>query len=490
MSAVQPQSRDSHSSDRMQQYHRRPGDRIYRPTIVRPWRILLPIVPKPRTPISSSLTLICGFVALIVAGGILLMLPAASKTGQMTSPIDAFFTATSAVCVTGLVVKDTADYWSTFGHGVLIALIQLGGFGFMTSATLFLLAFGRRIGLKQKILISESIGITRLGGLVKVVGLMAGFTIFMEAAGAAGLYLLHFSKANSKGVSIWLSAFQSVSSFNNAGFDLSGKFQSLMGYQTEPWILLVTAGLIIIGGISFLVVLDLFRARWRTARLSLDSKLVLTTTAMLLVVGTAVILLTEFRNTATLGNLSIPYRVLNAFFQSVTARTAGFSTINMGSVANYALFFIVILMFIGGASGSTAGGIKVNNFGMLSATIWSTLKGREHAGAFGREFSVQQLNRALTVVLLSIGFISLALLLLTLTEGSSRFIDLLFETVSAFSTVGLSADVTPGLTMAGRLVIMVTMFVGRLGPFTMALALVQRQQTTTFRYRQETVRTS
>ena len=458
------------------------------PAFTRPWRVLLPIVPKPRTPMSSSLLMICGFAAMIGIGAILLALPIATRTGESTSPINAVFTSVSAVCVTGLSVVDTADHWSFFGQVVILALIQLGGFGFMTSATLFLLAFGRRIGLREKILISESIGISRLGGVVKVVGLMAVFTVLIEAAGAACFYL-NYSDANPTDTSIWLSAFQSVSAFNNAGFDLSGNFQSLMPFQRDPLMLMITAALIIIGGIGFLVVNDFFRAGGRLPRLSLDSKIVLVTTVILLVLGTAILLVTESHNETTLGAIPFPDRVVNAFFTSVTARTAGFTTINLGMVANYALFFVAILMFIGGASGSTAGGIKVNNFGMLFATIWSTVKGREHAGAFGREFSVSQVNRALTVALLSLGFVSLALLLLTLTEGGARFIDLLFETVSAFSTVGLSTGVTPGLSLAGRIIVIVTMFVGRLGPLTMVLALVQRQQIAKFRYPQETVRT-
>jgi trk system potassium uptake protein TrkH len=472
----------------MEQYRLRPIYRLRLPLIAQPWRVLLPIVPKPRTPMSSSLLMIYGFAAIIGIGAILLFLPIASKTGQFTSPINAIFTSVSAVCVTGLTVVDTADHWSFFGQVVILALIQLGGFGFMTSATLFLLAFGRRIGLREKILISESMGVTRLGGVVKVVGLMALFTLVIEAAGAA-LFFIHYSESSLTDSPIWLSAFQSISAFNNAGFDLSGGSQSLALFQRDPLMLLVTAVLIIIGGIGFLVVHDLVRANWRLARLTLDSKLVLATTLGLLVLGTCIILVTESHNSATLGALPFLDRVLNAFFLSVTARTAGFTTVNVGMVASYSLLFVTMLMFIGGASGSTAGGIKVNNFGMLTATIWSTVKGREHAGAFGREFSVPQVNRALTVVLLSLGFISLAVLFLTLTEAGTKFISLLFETVSAFSTVGLSTGITPGLSVAGRIIILVTMFVGRLGPLTVALALVQRQQMAKFRYPQETVRT-
>jgi trk system potassium uptake protein len=432
--------------------------------------------------------MVWGFAALIFLGGVLLMLPVASASGQFTQPVDAFFTATSAACVTGLVVVDTAGHWSRFGQGVIIGLVQLGGFGFMTSATLFLLAFGRRIGLKEKILISESIGVTRLGGVVRVVGMMAGFTLLIEAAGALVFYL-RYHQVFPTAHSVWLASFHSVSAFNNAGFDLEGGYGSLVSFRTDPVMLLATAALIIVGGISFLVVMDTFRAGWRPSRFSLDTKLVLVSTGALLILGTGVVLLMESFNPQTMGGLSIGDKVVNAFFLSASARTAGFTTLDIAHLANYTLFFLIMLMFVGGASGSTAGGIKVNNFAMLSATVWSTANGREHAGAFGREFSIQQINRALTVLILSVGFISLSVLALTLSEGS-RFIELLFETVSAFSTVGLSAGATPGLSLAGRIVILLTMFVGRLGPFTMALALVQRQQTTRFRFPTENVRTA
>jgi len=285
-------------------YNQKPEDRIFRIPLTRPWRLLLPIIPKPKNPLSASLVLIYGFAAVIALGTIFLMLPISSKTGQFTPPVDALFTAASAVCVTGLVVVDTASYWSFFGQVVILALIQIGGFGFMTSATFFLLAFGRRIGLKEKILISESMGITRLGGLVKIVGLMAMFTILLEAVGAGGFYQ-HFFKGNPIETSVWLSAFQSISSFNNAGFDLSGSFQSLSNYQKDPLMLLVTAALIILGGISFLVVADLIKTR-NLSRLSLDSKLVLSTTGLLLALGMVVILLTEFNNNETLGNSHRP----------------------------------------------------------------------------------------------------------------------------------------------------------------------------------------
>jgi len=287
----------------------------------------------------------------------LLILPISSKTGQPASFVDALFTATSAVCVTGLVVVDTGDYWSLFGQGVILALIQLGGFGFMTSATIFLLAFGRRIGLRERLLIGESMGLPRIGGLVSIVKRMVIFTLLIETIGAT-VFFIRFSSGNSLGVSVWKSLFHAISAFNNAGFDIFGNFRSLSDYQADPLMIIVTAMLIILGGISFRVVADMLRAR-SIIRLSLDSKLVLSTTASLLIVGMIVVLATEFNDLNTLGTFLVPQKLLNAFFQSVTARTAGFSAVSMGKMANYALFFTMMLMFIGGASGSTAGGIKV-----------------------------------------------------------------------------------------------------------------------------------
>jgi trk system potassium uptake protein TrkH len=464
---------------------RRPGDRILRIPRVRSWHVPLPPLPKARTGGASSLILIYGFLGAIVLGTILLMLPISSKTGQVTSFVDALFTSTSSVCVTGLVVVDTADYWSYFGQGVILVLIQLGGFGFMTSATLFLLMFGRRIGLRERLLIRESMGLARLGGLVKLVKRMAIFAISVEIVGAAVFYV-RLSIDNPGGPTLWTSVFHSVSAFNNAGFDVFGGFRSLSGYQEDVLMLLATAALIIIGGISFLFLADIFQVR-RFGRLSLDSKIVLLTTLFLLVGGTAIILLTEYADPDTMGGLSWAHKILNAFFQAVTARTAGFSTINVANLADYALFFTMLLMYIGGAAGSTAGGIKVNTFGMLAATMWSSMRGRERPVAFGRELNPQQIYRALVVVMLSMGLLAIVVLLLTVTE-EFQFLDIMFETVSAFGTVGLSAGITPHLSVVGRLIITATMFIGRLGPLTLALSLIQRQHHVNYRYPTDTVR--
>ncbi len=466
---------------------RKPGDKIYRPPGYGPktWHMLIPGMPRPKTGPLSSLLLVYGFIGLILLGTFLLILPISNKTGQITFPIDALFTATSAVCVTGLVVVDTADYWSKFGQAVILILIQLGGFGFMTSATLFLQAFRRKIGLRERLLIKESMGLTRLGGVIRIVRRMALYTIIVEVIGVLLLYI-YFSGVYPAGKAIWTSIFHSISAFNNAGFDLFGNYSSLSDFYNAPLVILVIAALIILGGISFVLIDDVIQNR-RWIRLSLDSKLILTTTVSLLALGMLIILFTEFYDPGTLGSMVLNDKLLNAFFLSVTARTAGFSTFNLASLTDYALLFLIFLMFIGGASGSTAGGIKVNTLGLLVATIWSQLRGKEHAGIFGREFHVQQVYRALAIIMISIGLIGLVLFILTITEKYD-FLSLFFETVSAFGTVGLTTGITPGLSLIGHIMIILTMFTGRLGPLALALALTQTQKPATYQYPEESIR--
>ncbi len=464
---------------------RKPGDRILRITRVSPWQISLPAIPKPKKPGLSPLLLVYGFLGLIALGTILLILPVASKSGEWTSFVNALFTAASSVCVTGLAVVDTGDYWSGFGQGVILALMQIGGLGFMASATLLLLLLGRKLGLRERWLISQSLGTERLGGMVKMVRRILVFTLICEAIGAA-IFYFQFSADSPTGTAAWRAVFHAVSAFNNCGFDIFGNFRSLLDYQTDTTVILTTAALIILGGISFVVVADMGKVR-RFSRLSLDSKIVLVTTLGLLVLGTVVILLTEYDNADTLGPMSMPYKFLNSFFHSVTPRTAGFQSINIGSMATYSQFFTILLMFVGGAAGSTAGGIKVNTFGILAATIWSTMRGKEHPGVFGREFVNQQIHRALALVMLSLTLIFLVVFVLTVTEEFG-FLNLLFETVSAFGTVGLSTGITPELSVAGRLIITAVMFVGRLGPLILVLSLAQYQQPSAYRYPQDEVR--
>lgn len=471
-----------------QKWQPKPGDRTFRPrrmSSAKPWRVSIAWRPRLRAVGSPSSMLVVGFGAMILFGTVLLMFPFASRSGTWTPFVTALFTSTSAVCVTGLVVVDTLDYWSFFGQLIILILIQLGGFGFMTSATIFLVALGRRIGLRERLLIRESVGVIQLGGLLRIIKGMAIFTIVAEAFGAV-VFFVRFSDEYSPAVAAWKSIFQSVSAFNNAGFDVFGGFRSISEYYGSPLTVLTTAVLVILGGISYLVLRDIYLNR-SFRKLSIDTKLVLSVTIFLITLGTVVILATEFGNTGSLGTMSLPQKILNSFFQSVTSRTAGFSSFPTADMTDYALFFTMLLMFVGGASGSTAGGIKVNTFGMLIATIWDSIRGKEYPGVFGREFTSQQISRALAVIMLALVLVTVVAFLLSMTEGAS-FIKVLFETISAFGTVGLSTGITPELSMLGRILITITMFAGRLGPLTLTLALIARQRPTVYRYPKEVIR--
>ena len=464
------------------------GDKIFRVPRIEPWRIPLALVRVPKFKSISVAVLIWGFAVIIAVGAVLLTLPISSRSHTWTSFPDALFMATSATCVTGLSVVTCSTHFSSFGQGVLLVLMQVGGFGFMTSATLLLLAFGRSVGLREKLLVGESMGVERLGGLLPLLMGMAFFTLICEGFGAVMLYIRFSQDFSSPATALWQSIFHAVSAFNNCGLDIVGS-SSIIPYQNDPLVVITIAALIILGGLSFLVVWDVAKKR-SFRKLSLDSKMVVAMTALLLILGTLVLLAMEYNNPDTLGPMSVPQKLLNAFFQSVTPRTAGFNVIFIGRMTAYSLFFTIMLMFIGGASGSTAGGVKVNTFGVLLATVWSSLRGREHAQAFGRELRPQQIHRALAVAMLALGLVGVVTLVLSITENDKpfQFIDVLFETVSAFGTVGLSTGITPALTLAGKLIIIATMFAGRLGPLTLALSLVQGQRTTEYRYPQDQVR--
>lgn len=464
----------------------KPGDRIFR--VPRPiqWQVILPSITRPRIGGGiSTLVIAYGFAALIIIGTLLLMLPFSTTDGKSPHITTALFTSTSAVCVTGLAVVDVNDFWSPFGETVILLLLQIGGFGFMTSATLILLALGRRIGLRERLLIKEAMGVTQMGGVVRITQQMAFFTIIIEVLGSALIYL-RLSTQYTSGTALWKSIFLSVSAFNNCGFDLFGGYMSISGYLTDPLVVLTVAGLVIFGGISYMVVLDMLKRRSFT-RLSLDSKLVITCTAFLLLFGMVVILIAEYGNPQTIGALSFPQKLLNAFFHSVTCRTSGFSTFSIGNLALYSLFFSMLLMFIGGSAGSTAGGVKVNTFGLLIATLLSTLRGNDATTAFGRQITVEQINRALTMIILAAVLVSVIVFCLSITEDFG-FHDLAFETISAFGTVGLSTGITPQLSIAGRLLIILTMFIGRIGPLTLILSLTMRLHPSDYAYPKEMVR--
>jgi trk system potassium uptake protein len=470
---------------------RRPGDRRVRVERQRPQQFTLKPPTRVRRPPPPALSLLILFLVLVSVGTVLLMLPVATNDGSATRFIDALFTATSAACVTGLVVLDTATHWSPFGQVVILLLIQAGGFGIMAGSTLLLLIFiGRRTTLRDRVLVQESLGGLQLGTVTNLVKRIAIFTLVCEAIGAVVLSIAFVSgpEAGPPGdpLGIWWGIFHSVSAFNNAGFDLTGGFRSLIPFR-DDWIVLLTIGVLLsLGGLGFAIVGDaLGRRRW--SRLTLETKLVLSATAALLVGGAVVIGFTEWANPLTLGALPTEQRLLNAFFESATLRTAGFTALETAAFFEETLFVVMALMFIGGASGSTAGGIKVNTFSVLLIAIVSTVRGQPSAMAFGRRIQHAIVYRALAVALLAIGFVFVIGVGLTLTTEAT-FVQTLFEAVSAFGTVGASTGITPDLTDPARLITSFAMFVGRLGPLTLVLALAARARPIPYRPAVEAVR--
>jgi trk system potassium uptake protein len=423
----------------------------------------------------------------VAIGTVLLLLPIAREPGIPADVIVALFTATSAVCVNGLAVVDTATYWSPFGEVVLVSLIQIGGFGFMTGSTLLLLLLiRRRTGLRDRILVQASTGTVELGNVLEILRRAGRFTLVVEGLGAAMLFIVFLVGGRDVLQSAWYGVFHSIAAFNNAGFDLFGGFRSIADYATNPVVLVTIGILIVLGGLGVAIVGDAVGKR-RWSRLALETKVVLLTTLVLLVGGAVVLGALEWSNPATLGAIPVEHRPLNALFESVTLRSAGFSVIHHGSLGEAALFVAMALMFIGGASGSTAGGIKVNTFSVLLIAIVSTVRGRPAAEAFGRRVPIELIFRALAVALLSIAFVFVVAFGIEILAGTP-FVDTTFEAISAFATVGLTTGVTPTLPDSARILVTFAMFAGRLGPLTLVLALAARQHRVAYRPALESMR--
>jgi trk system potassium uptake protein TrkH len=431
-----------------------------------------------------AVVFVYGFVGLILAGTVGLSLPVASANGQWTPLLDALFTATSAVCLTGLVVVDTGTYWSAVGHVVILALMQLGGFGFMTSSTLLLLLIGHRVSLRERVLLREALGGGGLGSVLTLARRVLVFTLICETLGIV-LLSARFAAEMDPLQALWWGVFHSVSAFNNAGFDLVGGYRSLIPYSHDPLVLLTTSTLFVVGATSYTAMEDLVKER-RFVHLTLDTKLVVVTMAGLLVAGTLALLFTERANPETLGGMEPGARLLNAYFQAAT-RTAGFSSVDIGKLTDDGLLVMIGLMFVGGASASTAGGIKVQTFSVLLFAILSVSRGQEEVVAFRRRVPTAQVLRALAVALLAVALVFLMTFSLNLTE---RFATLrvAFEAVSAAATVGLSTGITPDTTPAGRVILIVAMFFGRLGPLTLALALAARERHAPYHWPEETIK--
>ncbi|MDR0928928.1 MAG: H(+)-transporting ATPase [Oscillospiraceae bacterium] len=407
-----------------------------------------------------GLWIILGFLAAILLGTALLLLPISIREGAHLPFVDALFTSTSAVCVTGLLVVDTADTFTIFGRTVVALLIQIGGLGVSSIGAGAILLMRRRIGLHERQLIQTGLNLDTPRGAVRLVRAVLLMTLAAQCIGMLLSYPV-FARDHAPLSALGIAAFHSIAAFNTAGFDILGGMHNLMGYQDSVLLNLTTAGLILWGGIGFLVVIDVAQKR-RFRRLTLHSKVVLTTTAALLVIGTLLLRLTE--NIGWLG----------AFFTGVSARTAGFSTYSLGGFSSAGLFIVILLMFIGASPGSTGGGVKTTTFFAAMLATYA-MAANKHPSAFKRRLPRETLYKAFVIITLSVGVCALVLLLLCLLEPQWNVEHLLFEAVSAFATVGLSTGITPELGIGAKLLLTLTMYIGRLGPLTVASLLTFRE---------------
>ena len=423
--------------------------------------------------LNTAEILVLGFAIVILIGAVLLTFPFASQNGESVGFVNALFTAASAVAVTGLVVVDTATHWTTFGHVVILVLIQVGGLGIITMGTLFALVLGRKINFRQRVVMQEAMNKITVNGVVRLAKYILIMTFTVEGIGAV-ILATRFVPIYGWGKGIWLSVFHSISAFCNAGFDLIGNFQSLTPFVNDPIITLTVALLIIIGGLGFVVIFELLDKK-NFKSLSLHSKLALMMTGILLVAGYVIVMALEYNNPGTMGELSVGGKFLSGFFHSVTPRTAGFNTLDMNSLMMGTIVMTMVFMFVGAGSAGTAGGVKVTTVGVILASIVSTLKGKQDTESFKRKLPRDLVNKALAIITIALLWVIMVAFILSITEDQP-FVKILFEVVSAFGTVGLSLGITTELTMVGKIVITITMFLGRIGPLTLFMALAQRRQ--------------
>ena len=415
--------------------------------------------------------IIFGFLALILFGALLLTLPVSTRDGLGASFEDALFTATSATCVTGLVVQDTYTYWSPFGQAVVLALIQIGGMGVVTMALAIFTITGRRIGLKQRVVMQETVSAPHVGGMVRLVGFIVRGTLLVEGAGAVVL-ALRFCPQFGFGKGLWFAVFHSVSAFCNAGFDLmgeSGAFSSLVHYSADPLVNITIMALITIGGIGFFVWDDLLQNGLHFRRYRLQTKLVLVTSGLLIVLPAAYLYFVEFSHPQWAG-LSAGERVLAALFQSVTTRTAGFNTIDQTALSGPAPMLCTLTMLVGGSPGSTAGGFKTTSLAVLVLCVASVLRQRDSIQVFSRRFPPVVLRHTATLVTLYAGLFLAGAMAICEWDGVPLSAAL-YETASAIATVGLTVGITPGLGLASHLVLVFLMYFGRVGGLTLLYAV-------------------
>ena len=434
-----------------------------------------------RKRLSSFQIIILAFSGVILLGTLVLMLPISSRDGQATSFLDALFTATSAVCVTGLVLHDTATYWSAFGQVVLLLLIQIGGMGVITVAASFSMLSGRRISLKQRSTMQEAISAPKVGGIVRLTGFIIKIALSIELLGAAVMAPVFCRDFGLKG--LWMALFHSVSAFCNAGFDLMGTreaFSSLTSYASQPLINIVIMLLILVGGIGFLTWDDIKTNRLHWHKYRMQSKVILCTTAILLVVPAVYFFFGEF------GGLPLGKRLLVSLFQAVTPRTAGFNTADLTAMGEPGQTVIMMLMLIGGSPGSTAGGMKTTTVAVLLATSISTFRRKENAHFFGRRIDDDVVKNAVTVMLMYLTLFMTGGLVISIAEALP-VLTCLFEAASAIGTVGLSLGITAGLGTLSRLILIGLMFFGRVGGLTLIFAALSGSRKTRSKLPQEII---
>lgn len=417
-----------------------------------------------------------GFLAGIFLGTLLLMLPISSSEGIWTPVIDAAFTATTSICVTGLTTVNTMEHWSFFGQLVILILIQFGGLGVVTFTTTMLLMLRKKVTLRDRLLIQDAYNLDTLRGLVRLTIQILKGTLLIEGIGAC-LYAIRFVPEFGL-YGIWASIFNAVSAMCNAGMDIVGD-TSLMPYQTSILINMTTMTLIILGGLGFPVWWDVLRAlkerkkrkytlRKTLSKLELHSKVVLTMTVFLVFGGGLLIFLLEYTNPDTIGQMNPAQKVMAALFQSVTTRTAGFLTVPQEALRDTTSFICIILMFIGGSPSGTAGGVKTTTIAMMIMAVISVIRGKEDTEAFHRKISSNLVKKGMAVVLISLAVLVVSVISLSIAESGS-FLEIFYECTSALATVGLSKGMTPNFTDIGKMILIVTMYIGRIGPITMAL---------------------
>lgn len=423
-----------------------------------------------------------GFLTIVVFGAILLSLPISSNSGESTNFIDSLFTSTSAVCVTGLVTLNTSTHWNYFGKTIIIILIQIGGLGFMSFTTLFAILLKKKITLRERLILQEAMNTFGLQGLVRLIRYILVFTVLVEFLGAL-LFSTQFIPEFGFLKGIYFSIWHSISAFCNAGFDLFGN--SLINYSSNVTVILTASALIIVGGLGFTVWSELYNYKGYK-KLSLHSKVVILITAILVIGGAVLMFIFEFNNPNTLQNMNIIDKLTNSLFASVTPRTAGFNSIPTDGMSMAGRFLTIILMFIGGSPGSTAGGIKTATIGIVILTIISIIRGREDTEVFGKRLSKDAVYKAIAVFILGLTVVMGVTMILSITETTSLEY-ILYEAASAIGTAGLTLGLTPNLSVIGKVIIMITMYLGRVGAMTVVLALANRKRKNTYRFPEDKI---